>query len=149
MSPVQYLLLIVLITALALVAQVIAVRKCRTALLQLARKYEMNFAATDRFRLTERVHGQLPVFGASRITVSDLIFSSNNTTHRYVFTIEYTVGAVFGHQRLRCVGGYEESVRRGGQSIKGVAMFSNSDVPTRVAYSQILDRMKSTSAELP
>jgi hypothetical protein len=108
LEPVYYFILVVCITAFAVIAEMISVYRRRRWLRRLAKQWNMHFAAGDRLRLAGRIASRLPVPGCSNVRVRDLLFSTDGQWHRYVFTVEYAVGAVRGKSgRTHVVGSLE------------------------------------------
>jgi hypothetical protein len=114
MSPWQFFILMLLVTSLAAGWQAMACFSRRFQLCKLARQWEMQFAPQDRLRLANRIAAKIPVPGASNVRVYDLLFDTNGSRHRYVFTVEYGLGVVRGKRRRWRVAGFVEPVWRAG-----------------------------------
>ena len=114
MTPGALLLTCLTPTALAVGAD-IAVRRRRSRLLRaLATQWRMNYQPADQLRVTPKVLPRLPVPGAANVRVMDLIYGSDRDRHRYVFSLEYTVGLVGPKTRVVRVASLSEPRERGG-----------------------------------
>jgi len=78
-------------------------RSVRHALRALAARWKMTYAQQDRLRIGTRIRGSLPVPGAARVQVRDIIYGAAADRHRAVFTVEFTVGVIHSQKRLRRV----------------------------------------------
>ncbi|HYO08952.1 MAG TPA: hypothetical protein VER17_08260 [Tepidisphaeraceae bacterium] len=94
MTPLQFLLLTVSVTAIAAGVQYVLRQRQLRALRRLAAEWGMNFSAADRFRLAARVAPKLPVPGAASVRVGDLLYATERERYRYIFATEYTVGVL-------------------------------------------------------
>jgi hypothetical protein len=117
MSPAQFLILVILAAAGAVALQVGRDAYRRRALRALAREWRMQFSCHDRLKLGDRIAGKVPVPGAARVTVRNLLFCIEASQHEYLFTVEYCVGAVRGKRHRSRVGGFREPVARGGGGV--------------------------------
>ena len=106
------LLLLALLLALTLMAwaghALIEQRRIR-ALRELAGRWQMRFVREDLFQLGRRLGGQVPVPGAADVRVLDVIYGAEGSAHRYVFTLEYTLGAVGRHRREARAATFQDS----------------------------------------
>src|SRR5687767_13045184 len=100
MTPSQYLLLTLGCTAVALAANLVSKRSRQRALAALARSWNMHYSARDVFRLADQLGGRLPAPGAAHVHVSDVIYGIEGEHHRYLFSVEYTLGLVHAKQRV-------------------------------------------------
>jgi hypothetical protein len=100
MSPTHLLVLALTVTALAYSWRVVAVARYQHRVAQLAARWGMQYAAADRFRLSDRVAERLAVPGAAQVRVSDLIYGNELDRYRYVFLVAYTAGVA--RQKVRC-----------------------------------------------
>jgi hypothetical protein len=115
LSPPIYLILLMVILLAAVTADAVVRFVRRRKLRAAAHQWGMHFAPGDRLRLARRIVGQFPVPGAANISVRDLLFRTEDNRHQYVFTVDYTVGAIRGKVGRSCVAGFSEPVSRGGR----------------------------------
>lgn len=108
MAPLELFIVLVALTIAAAAWQYIMRYPHRTNLRRLARGWHMNFVAFDRFRLTQRLRDRFPVPGAADLCVVDVMYGLDEDRHRYVFTVQYTVGVLRGKRRERRVAGMLE-----------------------------------------
>ena len=100
MTPYQYLLLALGATAAAVAAERVYRRRRRRLFAGLAREWNMHYSARDLFRLAEQVAPRLPVVGAGDVFVEDVIYGVEGEFHRYLFSVEYTLGLVHAKRRV-------------------------------------------------
>jgi len=115
-SPLIYLSLVLVVLAGVIGQAAVRGQICRRRLLALAQQWNMHFAPGDRLRLSKRVTGSFPIPGAANIRVRDLFYRTEESLHQYLFTIDYTVGAIRGKVGRSCVAGFQEPVSRAGPS---------------------------------
>jgi hypothetical protein len=142
-SPLQFLFLTVAITALGAAGQALASHTRRHRLRKLARKWQMQFACGDRLLLAGRIAEKLPVTGASNVCVYDLLFDSDGSRHRYLFTVAYGLGVLRGKHRKIRVAGFQEPVSRGGTfAANCTLMLAPVDLKLEKAYEHVRDELK-------
>ena len=107
-TPLQFLLIMLSVTAAAGVLQWMRTHRRAAALRRLAAAREMHFSADDRFRLAPRIASLLPVPGAASVRVGDLIYGIDHENYRYVFSTEYTTGVLRTKTSVRRVATYCE-----------------------------------------
>ena len=100
MTPHQFLLLTLGSTAAATAANLIHRRRRQRTMAELARDWRMHYSARDLFRLAEQVAPRLPAVGAADPFVADVIYGLEGEFHRYIFSVEYTLGLVHARQRV-------------------------------------------------
>ena len=100
MTPYQFLLLALAATAAAVAAQRVDRRRRRRNLTSLARQWNMHYSARDLFKLAEQVAPRLPAVGAGDVFVEDVIYGIEGEFHRYLFSVEYTLGLVHAKRRV-------------------------------------------------
>src|SRR3954468_9659708 len=100
MSPGAFLFGLVALTIVAVVLDVIVHRRRACRLRALATQWRMNYHAWDQLRITPKVMATLPIPGAANVRVLDLIYGSDATGYRYVFSVEYTVGLTGPKRRV-------------------------------------------------
>ena len=100
MTPHQFLLLTLGSTAAAVGANLIHRRRRQRRMAELARQWKMHYSARDLFRLDERVAPRLPAVGAADVFVGDVIYGIEGDFHRYIFSVEYTLGLVHARHRI-------------------------------------------------
>lgn len=103
MAPLELLIVVIAITIAAAAWQYLMRYPHRTSLRRLARRWGMNFVAFDRFRIAQRLRESFPVPGAADLCVVDVMYGLDDDRHRYVFTVQYTVGVLRGKRRGRRV----------------------------------------------
>lgn len=99
MAPLELLILVIAITIAASAGQYVMRYPHLTRLRALARRWRMNFVAFDRFRIGERLRETFPVPGAADLQVVDVMYGLDEDRHRYIFTVQYTVGVLRGKRR--------------------------------------------------
>jgi hypothetical protein len=104
MSPALFLALLLGLTALAWLQQTLFDAVVARRLSRIGHAHGMLHARADRFDLARRISERLPVPGAADVRVSDVLYCSRDNCYRYVFTVDYTIGLIHGHRRVRRVG---------------------------------------------
>jgi hypothetical protein len=112
MSPTDFLVLVVLITAGVAGAAIALERRRRGVLRGLAASWQMHYTPEDRFRLAPRVAPRLPVPGAAAVRVKDLIYGLEGDQLRYIFIAEYTTCAITAQARHETVATFAEPRER-------------------------------------
>ena len=107
-SPALMLGVLVALTGLAGFLEWLSRNRKKRALRRLAGEWGMTFSPKDRFRVAAKVEAALPVPGAADVHVLDFIYGAVDGRYRYVFTAEYTIGAVRGKRRHVRVAGFSE-----------------------------------------
>jgi hypothetical protein len=108
MKPLAFFYLLIGTTlAAAALQRGLRARRC-AALRRVARELGMQYVADDRFRLTPKIAGLLPVPGAADPRVRDVMYLTEADHRRYLFTCEFGVGVVFAQCRRRRVAGFDE-----------------------------------------
>jgi hypothetical protein len=116
LSPIIYLILLLVILFGAVTADAIVRFLRQKKLRAAARKWKMHYAPGDRLRLARRIVSQFPVPGAANISVRDLLFRTEDSRHQYLFTVDFTVGVIRGKVGRSRVAGFTEPVSRGNRS---------------------------------
>ena len=98
LPPSLFLTLLVCITAGAAVGRRLWVRRHRRRLARAAKAAGAGYSAKDRFGLSSRVLGLLPVPGAARVRVRDVMYFRRDTLQWYVFTIDSVIGTLGRHE---------------------------------------------------
>lgn len=112
-SPAMLLTALLVLTGLAATLESLSRRRRKRALRRLAAQWAMTYLTRDRLRITPKVAAALPVPGAADVYVLDILYGAIDGRYRYVFTAEYTTGAVRGRRRHVRVGAFSEP--RGGR----------------------------------
>ncbi|HEY2589690.1 MAG TPA: hypothetical protein VGI81_28355 [Tepidisphaeraceae bacterium] len=99
LSPGVTLAVLVAVSAVAALIDAIARHRRRRALRALAGRWKMTYSPHDQLRVRGKVIGRLPIPGAADVHVSDVIYGGEGDLYRYVFTAEYTLGAVRAKRR--------------------------------------------------
>jgi hypothetical protein len=116
MSPSFFFLLTLAVTTLVLLLQIIGDRMRGRALRELAAEWQMHYSRSDRFKLGDRVAEMLPIPGAARVRISDLIYGNEDDGYRYFFRATFTEGVVRGKRRQVRVATFRESRQPGAAS---------------------------------
>jgi len=113
LTPAWALFGLLAITAVAAARQF--QRRCRQAkrLCRFARQWEMHYSRDDRFKLVRRMSNPLPQPGAADLRVVDVLFATHHHRHLYIFTIQYSLGALTGIHRHARAAAIAEPVHRG------------------------------------
>jgi hypothetical protein len=69
------------------------------ALRKLAASWQMHFVHVDRLGLGDRVARVFPLPGAADMRVLDICFRTEAGLHKYLFTVEYSVGVLQSKRR--------------------------------------------------
>jgi hypothetical protein len=99
LEPSLALGVVVAISFVAALIDGIARHRRRKALRRLASEWKMTYSPSDRLKVRSKVIGHLPVPGAADVYVTDVIYGGEGDLYRYVFSAEYTLGAVRGKRR--------------------------------------------------
>ena len=97
--PLLLLALLMVLTGLAWAAGKVVRHRQISVLRELAGQWEMRFVQEDLFQLARRIGGAFPVPGAANLSVRDVVYGVEGPAHRYVFTVEYTLGVTGRHRR--------------------------------------------------
>ena len=108
MTPYQFLFTMIGVTAAAIAAERVHRRRRRRALAAMAREWNMHYSARDLFTLAEQVAPRLPVVGAGDVFVEDVIYGVEGEHHRYLFSVEYTLGLVHAKRRVARAASFRE-----------------------------------------
>jgi hypothetical protein len=108
MSPLEFLALMLSITAIAAAAQWVLRRRQVTALRRLAAEWRMHYSPVDRFRIAAKIAPRLPVPGAAAVRVVDLLYGIEDRHYRYMFVTEYTTGVIRTKTGIRRVATFVE-----------------------------------------
>jgi hypothetical protein len=109
MPPIVLLGILLSITLAAVIVDRWNRRRGQAVYRRLAVEHHMHYSPGDPLRLTPRVAAQLPVPGAAGVRVIDLLYRTDDQSHYYVFTAEYTVGVVGPKHRVRRAAAFTES----------------------------------------
>jgi hypothetical protein len=142
-SPQSYLALVLVILLVAVMAGGVSQFRCRRKLRKCAARWNMHFAPGDRLRLAQRIVGRFPVPGAANVSVRDLLYKTGDNRHQYLFTVDYTVGAIRGKAGRSRVAGFSEPVSRGapGGSSPPVLTLAPAELKGPAAYEHILQNL--------
>lgn len=137
LSPGVVLLVLLGLSALAVFLDRASRRRRKRALRQLANQWQMTYSASDRLRVATKLIGKLPVPGAADVYVTDVIYGGEGEIYRYLFTAEYTTGAVRGKRRQVRVGTFTEPRSSKGASAPGAITFAPEDLGLVEQYVKI------------
>jgi hypothetical protein len=141
-TPEQLLYLTIAVTATAAAAQCLAVHRRRNSLRKLGKLWQMHYAPGDRMKLADRIAPKIPVIGAANVCVMDMLFRTDEDRHRYLFTVEYGIGAVRGKRRRWRVVGFDEPVSRGGEETQDCPLvLAPLDLRLPAAYEYVFDAL--------
>lgn len=90
---------LVALCAMAALVDGMARSRRRKALRALAGRWKMTYSPRDQLRVGLKVIGRLPIPGAADVHVTDVIYGGEGDLYRYVFTAQYTLGAVRAKRR--------------------------------------------------
>jgi hypothetical protein len=100
--PILFLSAVAAVSAAAWLAHLLPRRRRESALRRLAAQRGMGYARQDLFNLAGRFAGRLPLAGASDVRILDLIYGTDASRHRCIFTAEYTLhGDLFPVRKAR------------------------------------------------
>lgn len=137
LSPGVVLVVLMALSALAVFIDRASRRRRKRALRKLANQWQMTYSAGDQLRVAAKLIGKLPVPGAADVHVTDVIYGGQGETYRYLFTAEYTTGAVRGKRRQVRVGTFTEPRVSKGDSAAGAVTFAPEDLGLVEQYVKI------------
>ncbi len=108
MTPSQFLLLTVGVTAAAVAANMVSRRRRQRALAELARTWRMHYSPRDVFQLAQDVARRLPAPGAADVAVMDVVYGIEDDSYRFMFSVEYTLGVIQAKRRVVRVASFRE-----------------------------------------
>jgi hypothetical protein len=144
MTPLEFLILMIAVTAAAAAVEAGRRHRHMSALRRLAAARGMHFSSTDRFRLAPRVAQRLPVPGAAAVRVLDLLYGVERDNYRYVFATEYTTGVLRSKTGVRRVATFAEPrdpALAGGDI--GELVFAPEGLSLVEQYKHLLEQVKS------
>jgi hypothetical protein len=141
MSPSLFFLLTLAVTAVAMFLQALARRGQRRRLRELADEWKMHYSPDDRFQLSDRVVEVLPVPGAARVRVSDLIYGNENNGYRYFFAASFTEGVIRAKRRGVQVATFHESRDRDRAAGAPPLMVADNHLPVLEQYRELYERI--------
>src|SRR4051812_27477725 len=148
MSPYAFLMVMVVLTAGAALAQIVTRARHVNRLKDLAAEWQMHFSADDRFRLAPRVAERLPVPGAAGVRVFDLIYGIEGDQYRYVFCTEYVVGVLRTKHGWRRVATFTEPRDASdGAAARSELVFAPVDLPMIEQYRALGEKLRAMRAE--
>ena len=143
MTPLEFLIFMIAITAGAAAVEAGRRHRHMRALRRLAAERGMHFSSADRFRLAPRVAQRLPVPGAAAVRVLDLLYGVERDNYRYVFATEYTTGVLRSKTGVRRVATFAEPrdpAVAGGDI--GELVFAPEGLPLVEQYKHLLQQFK-------
>jgi hypothetical protein len=150
MSPVMFLALVGVATLVAAVMHFVMERRRSSAVRKLAQDWQMHYTPDDRFRLADRIAGDLGVPGAAQVRVEDVIYGSEGEWYRYYFTVEYTIGVLRRHHDVRCVCMTTERKQREGATEMTKPVVGQMEVGVLEQYRRLREKVeRQTSPVLP
>ena len=138
LSPLMFLQLTLVTTIVCACVYAIRLIVWRRRLMHLAARWQMNFTPRDRLRLADRVVGAIPCPGAADLYVHDMLFRSDGSSHRYIFTAEYTIGLIHNKRRQFRAVAVREPVRGSGTAPLKLTLSSN-ELPLFEQYRNLLE----------
>lgn len=145
MTPITFLVLAVCITLGALALDRYLRRRRRRELVELARQWRMHYVHRDVFELTSRLARDFPIPGAALVRVTDLIYGIEGEFHRYIFSTEYTIGAVRVRKRLVRVVSARDARRHSAPHHPPEFRFSDESLPLIEQYKTLHAELSSTA----
>ena len=122
------LAVLVALTGLAGLLEAASRRRRKRALRKLAAQWGMTYSARDRLRITSKVAPRLPFPGAADVYVLDVIYGTRDGWYRYLFTAEFTSGAVRGKRRHVRVASFSEPRDRDSAQDTGTLTLAPADL---------------------
>ena len=145
MTPLEFLAVMLVLTAVAAAVHAIRRRRHMAALQQLAADAHMHYSPADRFRLAPRIAQRLPVPGAAAVRVLDLLYGVEQQNYRYVFSTEYTTGVLRTKTGVRRVATFAEPREAGAKSDAMELTFAPPELPVIEQYRHLLGQLKNAS----
>lgn len=108
MTPYQFLLLTLGVTAAAVASNLFHRRKRQQGLQELARDWRMHYSPRDVFHLASPVAHRLPAPGAADVAVMDVVYGLEDDAYRFIFSVEYTLGVIQAKRRVVRVASFRE-----------------------------------------
>ena len=142
MTPLEFLTLMIAITAVAAAVEALRRHRHTSALRKLAAQRGMHFSAIDRFRLAPRIAQRLPVPGAAAVRVLDLLYGVEQQNYRYVFATEYTTGVLRSKTGVRRVATFAEPRDPGAKREIGDLFFAPEGLPLVEQYKHLLQQVQ-------
>ena len=115
---------------------------------RLARRASRHYSREDQLGLTARVAPLLPTPGAAAVSVSDVVYSTLDGRHQYVFTAEYTVGALRSKRRVRRVAMLSEPHARFTQTETSITFADPASTPLE-QYQSLLVKVSTPGGPPP
>jgi hypothetical protein len=145
-TPLEFLALMLFITASAGAIRYIARRRYVNRLQDLADEWKMHFSVADRFRLAPRIAPKLNVPGAAGVRVVDLVYGIENESYRYIFATEYTTGVLRTKAGIRRIATFCEprdpSNTEAAGAPSGNLEFASENLPLVEQYQELLKRKR-------
>ncbi len=143
-TPLEFLALMLLITAFAGTIRYVARKRYVQRLRNLADEWKMHFSAADRFRLAPRIASRLKVPGAAGVRVVDLLYGIEKENYRYIFATEYTTGVLRTKTGVRRIATFCEPRDRSGgeEAANGELEFAPESLPLVEQYRELLKQKR-------
>ena len=145
-TPLQFLLTLLAVTAMAGVAQWMIRQRQVRRLRRLAAERKMHFSAADRFKLAARIAPLIPIPGAAAVRVADLIYGVEREHYRYVFATEYTTGVLRTKTGVRRIATYREPRTPGGAEPSRELLFAPESLSLLGQYEHLLTQQAENPA---
>ncbi|HSU67029.1 MAG TPA: hypothetical protein VLJ39_09170 [Tepidisphaeraceae bacterium] len=136
-SPAVVLAALIGVSVAVALVDGLARRNRRRALRRLAASWGMTYSACDNLRVSHKISHRLPITGAADVFVTDVIYGGAGDAYRYVFTAEYTLGAVRGKRRQVRVGAFAESRHKDGTAPAGDVVLAPEGIPLLEQYEKM------------
>jgi hypothetical protein len=140
MPPLLLLSLLIAITGAVAALHLIIRHRQKRDLRQLANEWQMRYAEADLFNLGLRIAGHFPVAGTSDLRVLDLIYASEESRHRYLFTAEFTTGAGDQYRRQRRAMTFCDPVEAASAQGPSPLLFAPAELPLVQQYQHLRQR---------
>lgn len=140
MPPVLFLSLLIALTGAVGGLHLIIRHRQKGELRRLANEWQMRYTEADLFNLGLRIAGQFPVVGASDLRVLDLIYGSEGSRHRYLFTAEFTTGVGDQYRRQRRAMTFCDPVETGSAQGPSPLLFGPAELAIVEQYRQLRQR---------
>ena len=137
LSPGVMLGVLAALSAMAALIDGVARRRRRRAIRKIAAGWQMTYSPRDQLRVCEKVIGRLPIPGAADLHVTDVIYGGEGELYRYVFTVEYTLGAVRAKRRHARAATFAEPRGRKAAGEPGPVTLAPEELPLLEQYEKL------------
>ncbi len=147
MLPLFHLYAIIAITLAAYAISRYERLRRQVLLRQIASEFQLNYAPNDPFQLANKIIDRFPVPGAARLVVTDVVYGTRGDHFQYLFTANYTVGAIRVKKRLYRVAAYAEPLSGATNELRIPVTLANAKLEWIDQYRELAASEKKKSAE--